>query len=126
MHLSSQVLPAIPPAKIGLGFLGPPARSRVPISGFQLAKAETGHRCVEDRLRLQPATPALLGGGGRMHRTRFQKRKERIDRKPRWIFFFLFSSLEVSMLDRSKPAQRSLARLTANISEHRGKVIQKL
>jgi hypothetical protein len=40
---------------------------------------------------------------------------------------FLFSSLEVSMmLDRSKPAQRSLARLTANISKHRGKVIQKL
>jgi hypothetical protein len=30
------------------------------------------------------------------------------------------------MLDRSKPAQRSLARLTANISGHRGKVIQKL
>jgi len=63
-----------------------------------------------------------------MHRTRFQKRKK-ANRKPRWIFsfsLFLFSSLEVSMLDRSKPAQRSLARLTANISKHRGKVIQKL
>jgi len=53
----------------------------------------------------------------------FRKEKNRQKTK---MGFLLFSSLEVSMLDRSKPAQRSLARLTANISGHRGKVIQKL
>ncbi len=68
----------------------------------------------------------LLGGGGRMHRTRFQKRKKDRQKTKMDFLFFLFSSLEVSMLDRSKPAQRSLARLTANMSEHRGKVIHKL
>jgi hypothetical protein len=60
-----------------------------------------------------------------MHRTRFQKRKKSTENQDGFSLF-LFSSLEVSMLDRSKPAQRSLARLTANISGHRGKVIQKL
>jgi len=48
-----------------------------------------------------------------MHRTRFQKRKKDRQKTKMDFLFFLFSSLEVSMLDRSKPAQRSLARLTA-------------